>query len=430
MSESPSDKRTPEAIKPLTDDLQRLARAIALGEGFALYILLSPTQKAAQPALRSLEAEVMRLRHDTTSSFTLFLAPRPLTSPSSALEALFDESSVSFPTSFLVLDASSTTEDDEQILGFWFARLNERRNQLIARRKLPLLLVLPLFAERLLVQAAPDLWSIRSLPAVVLAEQRSSASAIRSAPEPDHRPAGDRTSPLRVALVYADKDLDVAFDIERHLQLWSVDGMIRFERCSPGRQHPWVTIQAVLLNADLVLELLSPELLDWFEEAPWLNEVLAQGQQVVSFTLRADERSRRLSKHRQLLLNEYRPLSLRRQNERDDVMLELTQVVRKLVERGRPLGPSRDVELLRAPQMPGTVRESEPTLTRAEVRKLLDQTLRTSADFDAFCIDHFENVFRRYSGGMSRIERTNLLLQLESPERIWGALRSYRDRHT
>lgn len=43
--------------------------------------------------------------------------------------------------------------------------------------------------------------------------------------------------------------------------------------------------------------------------------------------------------------------------------------------------------------------------TRASLRNLLPQILRTSTDFDAFCLDYFEAVYRRYSGSMTRTER-------------------------
>ncbi len=54
-----------------------------------------------------------------------------------------------------------------------------------------------------------------------------------------------------------------------------------------------------------------------------------------------------------------------------------------------------------------------PSLDRAGVRKLLDQ-IPTDADFDAFCLDFFPEVQARFAGGMDRVQKTTLLLQLES----------------
>lgn len=61
--------------------------------------------------------------------------------------------------------------------------------------------------------------------------------------------------------------------------------------------------------------------------------------------------------------------------------------------------------------------------TPYSVRKLMDVVLRTSSDFDAFCLDHFQDVARRFSEGMTRVARENLLLQIVDTEAILAALR-------
>lgn len=45
-----------------------------------------------------------------------------------------------------------------------------------------------------------------------------------------------------------------------------------------------------------------------------------------------------------------------------------------------------------------------------ELRALMQTRLRTSAKFDAFCLDHFPEVYREFNGGMDRTTRENLLL--------------------
>lgn len=45
------------------------------------------------------------------------------------------------------------------------------------------------------------------------------------------------------------------------------------------------------------------------------------------------------------------------------------------------------------------------------LRSMLDQALRTDADFDAFVIDHFPAVKKRFSGEMSRTSKVNLLFE-------------------
>ncbi len=47
-----------------------------------------------------------------------------------------------------------------------------------------------------------------------------------------------------------------------------------------------------------------------------------------------------------------------------------------------------------------------------QLRERIDTLFRTNADFDAFCIDEFPTVNRRFSAGMDRVEKINLLLTL------------------
>lgn len=62
--------------------------------------------------------------------------------------------------------------------------------------------------------------------------------------------------------------------------------------------------------------------------------------------------------------------------------------------------------------------------TTAALRKLLDAILRTSSDLDAFCVDHFPAVFRRFAEGMDRVARMNLLLIHGESDEIVARLRS------
>ena len=58
------------------------------------------------------------------------------------------------------------------------------------------------------------------------------------------------------------------------------------------------------------------------------------------------------------------------------------------------------------------------------LRKLLAELLRSDSDFDAFCLDAFPDIYRRFSRGMERVEKENLLL-LHAPSRddVAAALR-------
>lgn len=55
-------------------------------------------------------------------------------------------------------------------------------------------------------------------------------------------------------------------------------------------------------------------------------------------------------------------------------------------------------------------------------RHLLSANKRTSEDFDAFCLDFFPQCKSRFTASMNRLERENLLLEVEGPENVISAL--------
>lgn len=59
---------------------------------------------------------------------------------------------------------------------------------------------------------------------------------------------------------------------------------------------------------------------------------------------------------------------------------------------------------------------------RETLRKLLSALLPTDSDLEALCIDRFPETAGRFTGGMSRVEKTNLLLLVESADQILSAL--------
>ncbi len=64
------------------------------------------------------------------------------------------------------------------------------------------------------------------------------------------------------------------------------------------------------------------------------------------------------------------------------------------------------------------------SLTSPQLRELLQDTLRTEADFSAFVLDYFPDVYRRYVGGMDRTNRTSLLFDSIDADDIVRALAS------
>ena len=63
--------------------------------------------------------------------------------------------------------------------------------------------------------------------------------------------------------------------------------------------------------------------------------------------------------------------------------------------------------------------------SRATVRRLLAELLATDSDLAAFCGDHFPEVAARFTNGLDRVAKVNLLLDLAEPGAIARALEAY-----
>jgi hypothetical protein len=63
--------------------------------------------------------------------------------------------------------------------------------------------------------------------------------------------------------------------------------------------------------------------------------------------------------------------------------------------------------------------------TRASLRALLGEVLRTSSDVQSFLIDWFPDVASRISGGMTRDAIENLLFQIRDTDEILAKLREH-----
>jgi|JI10StandDraft_1071094.scaffolds.fasta_scaffold14435_6 hypothetical protein len=71
----------------------------------------------------------------------------------------------------------------------------------------------------------------------------------------------------------------------------------------------------------------------------------------------------------------------------------------------------------------------EPRSEHAKLRKLLAAMLKSDAEFDAFTLDYFPDVHRRFSGSMERLYKENLLLQLQESTKIEAALKIFQSTH-
>lgn len=61
-------------------------------------------------------------------------------------------------------------------------------------------------------------------------------------------------------------------------------------------------------------------------------------------------------------------------------------------------------------------------VARRNTRRALQQTLRTDSDFDAFCLDYFPWVHRRFASGMDRTQKCNILLSSVGDKAVFGRL--------
>lgn len=66
-----------------------------------------------------------------------------------------------------------------------------------------------------------------------------------------------------------------------------------------------------------------------------------------------------------------------------------------------------------------------PAPTTASLRKIIDAVLPTDSELEAFCIDYFPRVKRRFSDSMERRVKTSLLLEQENRAIILSALEIY-----
>jgi hypothetical protein len=62
------------------------------------------------------------------------------------------------------------------------------------------------------------------------------------------------------------------------------------------------------------------------------------------------------------------------------------------------------------------------SISRSELRQLMQRVLPSSNDQDAFVLDFFEDTFRQFTAGMDRTQRMNLLFERHTPDEIFLAL--------
>jgi hypothetical protein len=154
-------------------DVVRLARGLAMSEGFAVHLVGCETPLVAQALILCLATQVSELRRTPTKMARLAptrTADAPL-DPQGLGREVFDR--LFFPDQaqrIICLDGTDSRADDRAAWIWLFQRLNERRNHLYAI-KAPLLLLLPFDLSVELTHFAPDLWSIRGMGIRLLGER-------------------------------------------------------------------------------------------------------------------------------------------------------------------------------------------------------------------------------------------------------------------
>lgn len=66
--------------------------------------------------------------------------------------------------------------------------------------------------------------------------------------------------------------------------------------------------------------------------------------------------------------------------------------------------------------------DPETVPSRPVLRRMLGLVLRTDSDFNAFCLDFFPDIYERFTTGMDRVQKSNLLLTLAEPTDIFASL--------
>jgi hypothetical protein len=85
--------------------------------------------------------------------------------------------------------------------------------------------------------------------------------------------------------------------------------------------------------------------------------------------------------------------------------------------------PMRPRKVSSLHRRPSSVTLEKGTITRSFVRRLLGEVLKSDSDLNAFCLDHFPDIHFRFTNGMDRVAKTNLLLMHCELTRIIDELR-------
>lgn len=250
--------------------LQRLANALALGDGFQFHILVchSPVQvrqcldalAEAVPARRGGRLHTQRLMPDTPSTGELLDGAQLTAAITAGLSALplpaADERVLA------VLDASFVADAEVPAWRQLFRRLNEQRNALAGTLDAALLLCLSPTLEPIFAREAPDFWSIRGVSV------RLDAQPLAAPPSSQLGKEISSGEVRNLALTTAEEEIPVL-----RLAVSALRHRISLQPDDPNIQHT-LAIQLGLLGDLLHVRNRSNEALEAYRETQRLMEGL------------------------------------------------------------------------------------------------------------------------------------------------------------
>lgn len=181
-------------------------------------------------------------------------------------------------------------------------------------------------------------------------------------------------------------------------------------------------IAVLLLSADYLASSLA-----MMEELPALLHARLDGARLFPVLVRPC-RIRSVSSLAELQLfpdGQAQALASMRMAEAEEQLAELTRRITEVLVNTPRSSAAAPLEPRAAPS---EALESAPRVghvpTRPSLRQLLNLVLPSEGDFEAFCLEHFLDVYRRFMGtSLDRVKKTNLLLSYKDPVAVLDALR-------
>lgn len=244
--------------------------------------------------------------------------------------------------------------------------------------------------------------------------------------------------PIKLFFSYSHKDEDLRDELEAHLSLLERQGVIESwhdRRVAPGQERAG-EIDRSLEAAGIILLLVSPDFVAsdycYAREMTRALERNAAGQAtVIPVILRPTDWHGAPFGGLQALPRDGRPVTL--WPERDEAWLDVVRGIRMVTERMGAVG----IPQVTSPPAPPS---SSPPLqqgqgmkprdpTTSSLRKLINEALPGDPDLTAFCTNHYRSVLNRFTIGMDRVTKVNLLLQYTNNGDLLQKLREEHEDH-